>query len=119
LDDVIFVIFLSLFCLFRLTDSNSRLQAFWQVCNCLPKVNHTNLRYLIRFLAKYAANCESNKMTPQNIAIAIAPSLIWAPSVNGKEYALGANMTAANHHTMIVEALVNYADWFFPGGGLC
>ena len=26
------------------------------------------------------------------------------------------NMTAANHHSLIMDALINYCDWFFPGG---
>lgn len=97
----------------KIIDSNSRLQAFWQICNSLPKSHHNNLRYLIKFLAKLSSHSETNKMTPSNISIALAPSLIWSPPAEVDD-AFGANMAAANLHSLIVEALVSYADWFFP-----
>jgi len=34
-------------------------------------------RYLIKFLARLAENSEQNKMTAANLAIVIAPSLLW------------------------------------------
>lgn len=100
----------------RVSDTNARLQALWQVSRRLPKANFDNLLYLTKFLWKLTASSESNKMSSQNIAIAMAPSLIWAPTIEGDESTLGLNMTAANLHSVIVDSLVNYAEWFFPGG---
>lgn len=62
--------------------SESRLQALWSVVQKLPKANLDNLRYLVKFLSMLSKH-EANKMTPQNIAIVIAPNLIWSPSDDG------------------------------------
>ncbi|KAG7176628.1 Rho GTPase-activating protein 17-like [Homarus americanus] len=43
--------------------------SLWLVVNQLPSANLANLRYLVKFLAKLAANSSSNKMSPSNIAI--------------------------------------------------
>ncbi|XP_054168365.1 rho GTPase-activating protein 44-like [Oppia nitens] len=96
----------------KVNDSDGRLQALWQVCNRLPKAHFDNLRYLVKFLSKISNNCESNKMSAQNLAIAISPSLIWPPQ-NGQQFDV--NMTAASHHSLILDALIQYCDWFFPG----
>ncbi|XP_064478280.1 rho GTPase-activating protein 44-like isoform X2 [Ornithodoros turicata] len=95
-------------------DPNARLQALWQVVKSLPEPNHDNLRYVVKFLAKLATNSERNKMTSQNIAIVIAPNLVWAREEN-QSLLMGVNMGIANIHSSIVDTLVNYADWFFPG----
>lgn len=56
------------------------LNALWAVLHNLPQANFDNLQYLIKFLSSLASNKHSNKMTPQNIAIVIAPNLIWSPN---------------------------------------
>ncbi|XP_066908597.1 rho GTPase-activating protein 44 [Halyomorpha halys] len=89
------------------------LNAFWNVLHSLPQANFDNLQYLIKFLASLASNKQSNKMSPQNIAIVIAPNLIWSPNEDTSN--IGHNMTTANYHTGIVETLISYSDWFFPG----
>ena len=35
--------------------------------------------YVVKFLARLAENSQVNKMTAANLAIVIAPSLLWAP----------------------------------------
>ncbi|XP_076345253.1 rho GTPase-activating protein 44-like isoform X2 [Tachypleus tridentatus] len=94
----------------RITSPQARLQALWQVVQKLPKANFDNLRYLIKFLSKLASTSDVNRMTPQNIAIVMAPNLIWVPD-DFQHFSM--NMTAANNHSAIVETLVTYADWFF------
>lgn len=37
-------------------------------------------RYLVCFLSKVAANADVNKMSSSNIAIVIAPNIIWDKS---------------------------------------
>ncbi|XP_071442291.1 rho GTPase-activating protein 44-like isoform X1 [Hetaerina americana] len=94
--------------------NEERLQALWQVLHRLPSTNFENVRYLMKFLAILSRNQEMNKMSPQNIAIVIAPNLIW----NQTDDACGAmvmNMNTANLHSFIVDNLVTYAEWFFPG----
>ncbi|XP_023261445.1 rho GTPase-activating protein 17-like isoform X4 [Seriola lalandi dorsalis] len=93
------------------SDPDKRLQALWVVCDQLPKNNRTNLRYLVKFLAKLAQDSEVNKMTPSNIAIVLGPNLLWA-----KTEGTLAEMAAATsvHVVAIVEPIIQHADWFFP-----
>ncbi|XP_033466907.1 rho GTPase-activating protein 17a isoform X2 [Epinephelus lanceolatus] len=93
------------------SDPDKRLQALWVVCDKLPKNNKTNLRYLVKFLAKLAQDSEVNKMTPSNIAIVLGPNLLWA-----KTEGTLAEMAAATsvHVVAIVEPIIQHADWFFP-----
>ena len=37
------------------------------------------IRYLVKFLARLAEHSDANKMTAANLAIVIAPSLLWPP----------------------------------------
>lgn len=63
--------------------NDARLQAIWTVVQKLPAANHDNLRYIIKFLSALTKNQEANKMTSQNIAIVMAPNLIWSPDSDG------------------------------------
>uniref|UniRef100_A0A3Q3D3F9 Rho GTPase activating protein 17a n=1 Tax=Hippocampus comes TaxID=109280 RepID=A0A3Q3D3F9_HIPCM len=94
-----------------LPDSDKRLQALWLVCDKLPKNNKTNLRYLVKFLAKLSQDSEVNKMTPSNIAIVLGPNLLWAKTEGSL-----AEMAAATsvHVVSIIEPIIQHADWFFP-----
>lgn len=97
-----------------MTDASERLQALWQVVHELPKENFVNLRYLVKFLDKIVQSSSTNKMSSQNLAIAMAPSLIWSPT--GDEDSIGVNMTAANYHSVVIDCLISNCDWFFPEG---
>lgn len=50
-------------------------------------------------------------MSSQNIAIVMAPNLIWPLSEDTSRM----NMSTASLHTSVVDTLISYADWFFPG----
>lgn len=63
----------------KISQSDARLRALWEVLHKLPSANLENLRFLIKFLAVLTKNSDINKMSPQNIAIVIAPNLIWSP----------------------------------------
>lgn len=54
-----------------------RIKGFKEVIELLPESHRENLRYLIKFFSALCKNQDVNKMTPQNIAIVIAPNLIW------------------------------------------
>ncbi|XP_011049503.1 PREDICTED: SH3 domain-binding protein 1-like isoform X2 [Acromyrmex echinatior] len=97
----------------KISHSDMRLRALWEVLHKLPPVNLENLRFLIKFLAVLTKNQDVNKMTPQNIAIVIAPNLIWSPQEDTNTIVM--NMSTANNSSLIVDQLVTYADWFFPG----
>ncbi|KAG8191346.1 hypothetical protein JTE90_006092 [Oedothorax gibbosus] len=93
-------------------DFDSKLQALWQVLHRLPAAHFKNLKYVIKFLAKVQENMDVNKMSSQNIAIVMAPNLIW--SATEESTTIGMNMSTASLHTSIVDMLISYADWFFP-----
>ncbi|XP_037787849.1 SH3 domain-binding protein 1-like isoform X2 [Penaeus monodon] len=100
----------------RNPDHQHRLRALWVVVNQIPPANLANLRYLIKFLAILAANANSNKMSPSNIAIVIAPNLIWAQRDSEEQpdlSTLGRNMSLTSDYRSIVEHLVEYSDYFF------
>ncbi|XP_077269112.1 rho GTPase-activating protein 44 isoform X1 [Temnothorax americanus] len=97
----------------KISHSDMRLRALWEVLYKLPPANLENLRFLIKFLAVLTKNQDVNKMTPQNIAIVIAPNLIWSPQEDANTIVM--NMSTANNSSLIVDQLITYADWFFPG----
>ncbi|XP_011150034.1 rho GTPase-activating protein 44 isoform X2 [Harpegnathos saltator] len=97
----------------KLAHSDTRLRALWEVLHKLPPANLENLRFLIKFLAVLTKNQDVNKMSPQNIAIVIAPNLIWSPQEDANTIVM--NMSTANNSSLIVDQLITYADWFFPG----
>ncbi|XP_028267990.1 rho GTPase-activating protein 17b isoform X3 [Parambassis ranga] len=95
----------------NVSDPDKRLQALWVTCDRLPKTHKSNLRYLVKFLAKLAQDSDVNKMTPSNIAIVLGPNLLWA-----KAEGTLAEMAAATsvHVVAIIEPIIQHADWFFP-----
>lgn len=54
-------------------------EAYAKLVEKLPKANYDNLSHLIKFLYLLTCHREHNKMTATNLAIAMAPSLIWTP----------------------------------------
>ncbi|XP_046855008.1 rho GTPase-activating protein 44-like isoform X2 [Xenia sp. Carnegie-2017] len=96
-------------------DRDDRLQNLWTVVSQLPKANKDNLRYLMKFLAKIEQNSEVGKMNAHNLAIVIAPNVIWSID-DDKSYNPGnrMNMKDTVVLTGILEALIEHADWFFP-----
>lgn len=52
-----------------------------QVIDKLPESRWNNIRYLIKFFHELSRRHEHNKMTCQNLAIVLAPSLLWSPVI--------------------------------------
>ncbi|KAK2506616.1 hypothetical protein MC885_004687 [Smutsia gigantea] len=93
-------------------EQDKRLQALWNACEKLPKANHSNIRYLIKFLSKLSEYQDVNKMTPSNMAIVLGPNLLW-PQAEGN---ITEMMTTVSLQIVgIVEPIIQHADWFFPG----
>uniref|UniRef100_A0A6I8NN79 Rho GTPase activating protein 44 n=1 Tax=Ornithorhynchus anatinus TaxID=9258 RepID=A0A6I8NN79_ORNAN len=96
----------------NIQDQDKRLQALWNTCEKLPKANHSNIRYLIKFLAKLSEYQDVNKMTTSNIAIVLGPNLLW-PQADGN---ITEMMTTISLQIVgIIEPIIQHADWFFPG----
>lgn len=83
----------------------SRLTEVQNILKELPPANKDNLTYLIHFLAKLAKHPE-NKMPTSNIAIVVAPNLLWKE----KNMDMG-NCTTFN---LIVELFISKVDVLFP-----
>ncbi|XP_060620490.1 rho GTPase-activating protein 44 isoform X8 [Anolis sagrei] len=96
----------------NIQDQDKRLQALWNALEKLPKASHSNLRYLIKFLANLTEYQDTNKMTPSNIAIVLGPNLLW-PQAEGNITEMMA--TVSLQIVAIIEPLIQHADWFFPG----
>lgn len=63
-----------------MSDPDARLSAVRNVIAQLPASNYANLRYLIKFLSKLLDNQAFTKMSSQNLAIVMAPNMIWNPT---------------------------------------
>lgn len=85
-----------------------RLNAVKEVLRKLPTSNHENLTYLIQFLSKLSKHPE-NKMSSLNIAICIAPNLLW-----NNEEEINLHMNNCSIVNMIVETFIAHADVLFP-----
>ncbi|KAI8435799.1 hypothetical protein MSG28_004025 [Choristoneura fumiferana] len=92
----------------RQPSEQARLNALWEAIHLLPEPNYQNLRYLIKFLSALTQNQSTNKMTPSNLAIVIAPNLLWG---SADDNAFDMNQTTAIN--CVVELLIKHADWFF------
>ncbi|XP_074198237.1 rho GTPase-activating protein 44 isoform X2 [Camelus bactrianus] len=96
----------------NIPEQDKRLQALWNACEKLPTANHSNIRYLIKFLSKLSEYQDVNKMTPTNMAIVLGPNLLW-PQAEGN---ITEMMTTVSLQIVgIVEPIIQHADWFFPG----
>lgn len=86
---------------------HERLEVVKSLIGLLPQENRENLAFLIQFLAKLSRHPE-NKMSSSNIAIVIAPNLLW-----GKEEA-NINMGNCATINMLVELFIKEVDTLFP-----
>lgn len=118
-------------CVSNEADSPSqRLEKLGGVAKRLPQIYYDNLKHLIKFLSELTRFQDCNKMTSTNLAIAMAPSLMWsrpptrssdqvhdndqandAQSLNSQMCSFG---MSASQHAMILEALINNAASIFP-----
>lgn len=113
----------------RPTEEQRKTAILNTVCQ-LPKCSYDNLKYLTKFLGEsrmqfnhltsqfqtislipelLSQKSKANKMSPQNIAIVMAPNLLWSHETTDDDYVSKVNSTASVN--TIVEALVS--DWSF------
>lgn len=92
---------------------DERILVIQQILKKLPEANLDNLTYLIQFFAKLSKNIE-NKMNASNIAIVIAPNLLWKET---KEIEM--NMGSFATLNMIVEMFVSNVNVLFPDNVDC
>lgn len=114
-------------CLDNSVDSDARLQLISGVIRKLPETCRANLAHIVKFLHKLTDHKDRNKMTSSNLAIAIAPSIMWtkpkeldqngdkiSDDVNSLNMQMSTFGISASNHALILEALINNADLLFP-----
>ena len=85
-----------------------RQKALFNVLDQLPPANFSNFRFLIEFLSELKQYSDENKMSSANIAIVVAPNILWPP---GSES--GANPVHTSLASRIVESFIdNYQQYF-------
>lgn len=84
-----------------------RLEIVKNLISKLPQANRDNLAYLIQFLSELSRHPQ-NKMSSSNIAIVIAPNLLW-----DKEESL-MNMGNCATTNMLVELFIKEVQTLFP-----
>ncbi|XP_016852794.2 rho GTPase-activating protein 20 [Anolis carolinensis] len=62
-----------------------RIEAIQSLVNQLPEANRILLRYLFGVLHRIEQNASENQMTAFNLALCIAPNMLWLPSPTGPE----------------------------------
>lgn len=85
-----------------------RLKLVQEILKKLPVDNRDNLTYLVRFLARLTKHPE-NKMNSSNIAIVIAPNLLW-----NSDQEKNLHMSNCTTINLIVEMFINKVDVLFP-----
>ena len=91
----------------QIDKSADRQQALFNVLDQLPPANFSNFRFLVEFLSELKKYSEQNKMTASNIAIVIAPNILWPAGESG------ANATHTSLASRIVESFIeNYQVYF-------
>ncbi|CAG0916048.1 unnamed protein product [Notodromas monacha] len=80
----------------------------------LPESHRMNLRYLMKFLAHLCQGQEVNKMSSQNVAIVMAPNLMWSPS-DGTSNTMTMNMNENGIVCSVVDTMLMHCNEIFPG----
>jgi len=62
-------------------DLEANIKSVGAVLALLPRINILVMKLLLSILQRIAQKSEKNKMTPSNLAIVFAPSLLRAPPV--------------------------------------
>ncbi|KAL1518052.1 hypothetical protein ABEB36_001735 [Hypothenemus hampei] len=87
---------------------NQRVEVVKHLLEKLPRENFENLAYIIQFFARLTDHLEI-KMTSSNLAIVIAPNLLWDSSEE-----VQVNMGNCVNNNMLAELLIKECRTLFP-----
>ncbi|XP_037081591.1 rho GTPase-activating protein conundrum-like isoform X2 [Pollicipes pollicipes] len=94
--------------------ADRQLQALALLCLQLPAPNRAVLRRLLQFLAAVAAHEASNKMSLENVAMIMAPNLLWPAHRRQKD--ISVEIEYASVTSRVVRNLIRHRDrlWEVP-----
>ncbi|XP_041076664.1 rho GTPase-activating protein 20-like isoform X2 [Polyodon spathula] len=90
-------------------NSEEKLEAIKRLVERLPEANVTLLRYLFGLLHHIERRSEENQMTAFNLALCIAPNMLWLPVSTGPEEESRSTRKVA----MLVQLLIEEAPAIF------
>ncbi|XP_033905879.3 rho GTPase-activating protein 20-like [Acipenser ruthenus] len=90
-------------------NSEEKLEAIKRLVERLPEANVTLLRYLFALLHHIERRSEENQMTAFNLALCIAPNMLWLPVSTGPEEESRSTRKVA----MLVQLLIEKAPAIF------
>ena len=95
----------------QLQEERDRVQAMLLVCHLLPLHHLTTLRYTMLFLRRVAECSDSNKMDVPNLAVCMAPNLMYVmPSKSDKVTSKEDLIQLQNLQTTVIQYLIANAE---------
>lgn len=91
-----------------LDGTSARLNAVLLACLLLPDTNLATLRYLVTFLMQVAANSNYNRMDSSNLAVCLAPNLIYSENASALTSAVPESLHL-EAETMVIQLLIENA----------
>lgn len=100
----------------KLPELPMQLQALNLLCVQLPAVNRAVLRRLLSLMADIASHEHKNRMSLENVAVIIAPNLIFPPSNVRRQKDINAEVAFASVTSAVVKTLAENRDqiWTVP-----
>ena len=84
-------------------------EAVLLACLLLPDVNLATLRYLVIFLKRVAAMSEQNRMDASNLAVCLAPNLLYSDHVSALTSTLTDSLRL-DAETFVIQLLIENAE---------
>jgi hypothetical protein len=101
----------------KIPDDNARRDSLHAAINDLPDPNYATLRILALHLQRVASHSDKNRMTPNNLAICLGPTLMGQSSQPGSAAPgpvnMGAELQDAGWQAIVVETILSNALQIF------
>lgn len=91
-------------------DNDERLQMIYHTLNMLPPAHYQTLKHLVQHLARVTKLQRVNMMSPENLAIVFAPSLLRSIETDPLT-----SLTAAKYERHVVELMIQHHEQLFTG----
>ncbi|XP_064643731.1 N-chimaerin-like isoform X2 [Lineus longissimus] len=89
-------------------DQDERLQMVYHATGKLPPAHYQTLKYLMAHLGRVVEKQRVNMMSPENLAIVYAPTLLRSPDTDPLS-----SLTAAKYERNLMELMISHQDILF------